>query len=107
MRSKDLLEHLRRRPFRRFRLVLTDGRAFEVRHPELAMVGSSTVSIAPGAAARSRADPRSPGHGPPGGGPPGRAGRVVAGALRVGGPGGHPHPDRSQQRSEVATWRWT
>jgi hypothetical protein len=46
MRPKDLLEHLRRRPFRRFRLVLTDGRAFEVRHPELAMVGRSTVSIA-------------------------------------------------------------
>jgi hypothetical protein len=46
MRSKELLEHLRRRPFRRIRLVLTDGRTFEVRHPELVMVGSSTVSIA-------------------------------------------------------------
>ncbi len=46
MRSKDLLEHLRRRPFRRFRLVLTDGRAFEVRHPELVMVGTSTLTIA-------------------------------------------------------------
>jgi hypothetical protein len=46
MRPKDLIDHLRRRPFRRFRLVLTDGRAFEVRHPELAMVGGSTVSIA-------------------------------------------------------------
>ncbi len=46
MRSKDLLDHLHRRPFRRFRLVLTDGRSFEVRHPELAMVGSSTVAIA-------------------------------------------------------------
>ena len=46
MRPNDLIDHLRRRPFRRFRLVLTDGRAFEVRHPELAMVGGSTVSIA-------------------------------------------------------------
>lgn len=46
MRSKDLLEHLRRQPFRRFRLVLTDGRMFEIRHPELAMVGGSTVTIA-------------------------------------------------------------
>jgi hypothetical protein len=46
MRSKDLLEHLRRQPFRRFRLVLTDGRSFEIRHPELAIVGGSTVSIA-------------------------------------------------------------
>ena len=46
MRSKDLLEHLHRRPFRRFRLILTDGRMFEVRHPELALVGGSTVTIA-------------------------------------------------------------
>jgi hypothetical protein len=46
MRSKDLLDHLHRRPFRRFRLVLTDGRTFEVRHPELAMVGASTIAIA-------------------------------------------------------------
>jgi hypothetical protein len=53
MRPKDLIEHLRRRPFRRFRLILTDGRAFEVRHPELAMVGGSTVSI-------SLARPRDP-----------------------------------------------
>lgn len=46
MRSKDLIEHLRRQPFRRFRLVLTDGRRFEIRHPELAIVGASTVAIA-------------------------------------------------------------
>lgn len=46
MRSKELTEHLHRRPFRRFRVVLTDGRAFEVRHPELALVGRTTVSIA-------------------------------------------------------------
>ncbi len=46
MRSKDLVEHLPRRPFRRFRMVLTDGRMFEIRHPELAIVGGSTVAIA-------------------------------------------------------------
>jgi hypothetical protein len=45
MRPEDLLEHLYRRPFRRFRLILTDGRTFEVRHPELAMVGRSTVAV--------------------------------------------------------------
>ena len=45
MRSEDLRDHLRKRPFRRFRLVLTDGRTFEVRHPELAMVGRSTVAV--------------------------------------------------------------
>jgi hypothetical protein len=45
MRPEELRDHLRRRPFQRFRLILTDGRAFEVRHPELAMVGQSTVAI--------------------------------------------------------------
>jgi hypothetical protein len=45
MRPEDLRHHLRRRPFQRFRLILTDGRTFEVRHPELAMVGQSTVAI--------------------------------------------------------------
>ncbi|HZW34365.1 MAG TPA: hypothetical protein VFF52_26820 [Isosphaeraceae bacterium] len=45
MRPEELRDHLRRRPFQRFRLILTDGRMFEVRHPELAMVGRSTVAI--------------------------------------------------------------
>jgi hypothetical protein len=46
MRTDELLDYLRRQPFRRFRVVLTDGRALEVRHPELAIVGRTTVSIA-------------------------------------------------------------
>lgn len=46
MRTEELRNHLRRQPFRRFRVVLTDGRALEVRHPELAIIGQSTVSIA-------------------------------------------------------------
>jgi hypothetical protein len=45
MQPYDLLEHLRRRPFQPFRLTLTDGRTHEVRHPELVMVGRSTVTI--------------------------------------------------------------
>jgi hypothetical protein len=45
MRPEDLLDHLRRQPFQRFRLILTDGRTYEVRHPELAMVGQSTVAV--------------------------------------------------------------
>jgi hypothetical protein len=45
MRSEDLLYHLHRQPFRRFRLILTDGRTYEVRHPEMAMVGRSTVAV--------------------------------------------------------------
>ncbi len=46
MQTDELLHHLRRQPFRRFRVVLTDGRSLEVRHPELAIIGRSTVSIA-------------------------------------------------------------
>ena len=45
MRPEDLREYLRRQPFQPFRLTLTDGRTYEVHHPELAMVGRSTVAI--------------------------------------------------------------
>ena len=45
MRPQDILDLLRRQPFEPFRLHLSDGAVFEVRHPELAMVGRSTVLI--------------------------------------------------------------
>jgi hypothetical protein len=45
MRPQDFREHLRTQPFRPFRVTLTDGRTYEVLHPELAMVGHSTVAI--------------------------------------------------------------
>jgi hypothetical protein len=45
MFAKDVLEFVRRRPFRPFRLTLTDGRSYEVRHPELAVVGKTTVFL--------------------------------------------------------------
>lgn len=45
MRPEDIREFLRRQPFQPFRLTLTDGRTYEVRHPELLMVGRSTVAI--------------------------------------------------------------
>jgi hypothetical protein len=45
MQPLDLAEFVRRRPFRPFRITLTDGRTYEVHHPELAMVGLSTVVI--------------------------------------------------------------
>ena len=45
MRPEDIREFLQRRPFQPFRLTLTDGRTYEVRHPELAMVGRSTVIV--------------------------------------------------------------
>ncbi len=45
MRSEDIQEFVRRQPFRPFRITLTDGRTYDVRHPEMAMVGRSTVAI--------------------------------------------------------------
>jgi hypothetical protein len=45
MRSEDIQQLVRREPFKPFRITLTDGRTFEVRHPEMAMVGRSTVAI--------------------------------------------------------------
>jgi len=45
MRPEDVREFLRRRPFRPFRLTLTDGRTHGVMHPELAMVGRSWVAV--------------------------------------------------------------
>jgi len=45
MRPNDIRQFLDRRPFQPFRITLTDGRSYEVRHPELAMVGRSIVAI--------------------------------------------------------------
>jgi hypothetical protein len=45
MRPEDICEFLKRQPFQAFRLTLTDGRTYDVQHPELAMAGRSTVSI--------------------------------------------------------------
>ena len=45
MRTEDIREFTRRQPFEPFRLTLTDGRTYEVRHPDLIMVGRSTVVV--------------------------------------------------------------
>lgn len=45
MRPEDILKLLRKRPFDPFRIHLSDGSAFDVRHPELAIVERSTVVI--------------------------------------------------------------
>ena len=45
MRPNDIRDFLRREPFHPFRITLTDGRTYDVRHPEMAMVGRSTVAI--------------------------------------------------------------
>jgi hypothetical protein len=36
---------LGKKPFQPFRITLTDGRSYEIRHPELAVVGRSTVFV--------------------------------------------------------------
>ena len=45
MRPNDVREFVQKRPFRPVRLTLTDGRTFSVHHPELLMVGKSTVAV--------------------------------------------------------------
>ena len=45
MRREDLLELLRQQPFMPFRLHLSDGTRFEIRHPDMAIVGRSTMAV--------------------------------------------------------------
>jgi hypothetical protein len=45
MRPDDIHPLLHRRPFQPFRIVLSDGAAFEVRHPELCMIGRATLIV--------------------------------------------------------------
>jgi hypothetical protein len=43
MRPGDFLLLLRRQPFQPFRVHLTNGTIYEIRHPDLALVGRSIV----------------------------------------------------------------
>ena len=45
MRPEDLLKFVRERPFQPFRVTLTDGRTYDVHHPEMAMGGRSSVIL--------------------------------------------------------------
>jgi hypothetical protein len=45
MRPDDLLKYARNQPFQPFRLYLTDGTIHDINHPELIMVGRSTVIV--------------------------------------------------------------
>jgi hypothetical protein len=45
MRQEDLLEVLRQRPFQPFRIHVPDGIAYEIRHPELVLVGRSKAVV--------------------------------------------------------------
>lgn len=45
MAPQELLDAVRRRPFVPFRLYLTDGASYEIRHPELIMPGHRSVIV--------------------------------------------------------------
>ena len=45
MRPDDVLAYVRHAPFRPFRIFLTDGTAYEIRHPELIKVERSSALI--------------------------------------------------------------
>ncbi len=45
MRPEELRTLLRRQPFVPIRIHFTDGTAYEVRHPEMAMLTRSTIEI--------------------------------------------------------------
>ncbi len=48
MNHKELQEVARKQPFEPFRLILTTGATYDIRHPDLIMVGrrSATIGIA-------------------------------------------------------------
>ncbi len=46
MRPDDILELLRAQPFEPFRICLTDGATYDIRHPDMAIVQRSRVTVA-------------------------------------------------------------
>ena len=49
MRPEDILELVRKRPFGPFRIYLTDGRTFEIFHPDQVLVLRSRITLGVGA----------------------------------------------------------
>lgn len=45
MHFSDIHEFVKAEPFRPFRITLTDGRTYDVHHPELIMVGITSVIV--------------------------------------------------------------
>ena len=44
-RPEDVRKHLDKHPFEGFRICMTDGKTYDVRHPELCIVDRSTVYV--------------------------------------------------------------
>ncbi len=45
MSQQDMLEMLRQRPFQPFRIHVTDGTVYEIRHPEMMVVGRTRALV--------------------------------------------------------------
>jgi len=45
MRPSDIIAHLRNQPVRPVRVFISDGKSYDVRHPEMMMVGRTEVII--------------------------------------------------------------
>ena len=45
MAPNEILDALHTKPFEPFRMCMTDGRAYDVYHPEMCMVGKRSVTI--------------------------------------------------------------
>ncbi|MBI4717478.1 MAG: hypothetical protein HY763_06715 [Planctomycetes bacterium] len=45
IRREDVIEVLQKQPFEPFRICMTDGRTYEVRHPDLCVPSRSTVYV--------------------------------------------------------------
>jgi len=46
MRPDDVMELLRQKPFRPFRIYLSDGTVYTIRHPDQVAVGRSALALA-------------------------------------------------------------
>jgi hypothetical protein len=46
MRAEEIMSHVRRKPFQPFRVFISDGASYDVRHPEMVLVTARTVVIA-------------------------------------------------------------
>ena len=45
MTSRKVLDYLSADPFRSFRIKMASGKSFEIRHPEMILVGRSSVRV--------------------------------------------------------------
>ena len=45
MRPNDIVAHVRKQPFQPVRVFISDGSSYDIRHPEMMMVGRTEVVI--------------------------------------------------------------